>query len=384
MVKEKESRIDRSMVISGRVECHGRVVLEGVLEGSVVGGELEITETGRLSGEVNAESIDCAGRLEGNVVTEAFTLRKTGCHVGTAETRKLTVDPGAVLDCVLQSGASRVEKPETRPAGKVAAHSVPLGRVLNAFRDGRPCCMDIPWSARLELFSRLLALLEKGKPLIKVVGESGSGKSVLADKVRRGLPAAYEVLIIANRLGSVAELLQGVAADLGIAGGEAASQSDLLVRIKAVLAEKRSRGERVVILVDDAQEMSPATLEGIIRLLTNSCGGEAEMVQMILFGTNEMEARMVATIKKYFTDESGCQLYLEPMTVKDTADYLRLCLQLAAADSSGASVDLFPFETIRTLHALSRGNLAEINRMADAALHAAHAAGAAEVYADFL
>lgn len=372
------------MVISGKVECHGRVVLEGVLEGSVIGGNLEITETGRLSGEINAESIDCAGRLEGNVVTEAFTLRSTGCHVGTAETRKLTVDPGAVLDCVLQSGASRADKPEAKPGGKTAEHAVSLGRVLTAFRDGRPCCMDIPWSARLELFSRLQELLKEGKPLIKVIGESGSGKSGLADKVRRGLPAGYEVLTIADRLGSVAALVQGVAGDLGIAGTEAASQSDLMVKMKAVLEERRSRGQRVVVLVDDAQEMSPATLEGIIRFLSNSCGGEAEMTQMILFGTKETETKMAVSIKEYFKDETNCQLYLEPMTVKDTADYLRFCLQLAAADSGGASVALFPYETIRTLHALSRGNLAEINRLADAALHAAHAAGADAVYSDFL
>lgn len=384
MDKENESRIDRLMVVSGIVECHGRMVVEGVLEGSVTGGIIEITETGRLSGEVAAESIDCAGRLEGNIVTDSFILRRTGCHVGTAETRKLTVDPGAVLDCVLQSGTVRSEKPVAEPSGKAAAPAVHLSRVLTAFQDGRPCCMDIPWSARLELFTHLLDLLEKGKPLIKVTGERGSGKSVLAEKVRRSLPAGYEVLSITDTTGSVAALLQGVAAGLAVTGAETLSQSELLARVKEVLAEKRSRGLRVVALVDDAQEMYPATMEGIVHLLTNGCGGGDGMLQIILFGTKEMETKMADTIALYFKAETGCRLSLEPMSIKDTADYLRLCLQLAAVDNAGASVALFPYETIRTLHVLSRGNLAEINRLADGALHAAHAAGAAEVYPDFL
>ena len=384
MVNENESRIGQSMTITGIVESRGRVVLEGMLGGSFIGGALEIRETGKFSGDISAQLIDCAGRLEGNISTDALILRKTGYHVGTAETRTLRVDPGAVLDCVLQSGTLRGNKDLDKPTSEATQPAVRLRQVLTAFREGRPCCMDIPWSARHELLNHLLDLLEKGKPLVKVTGEKGSGKSVLVEKLRQSLPERFEVLTITDQVGAVAVLLQGVAADLGIKDFEHDSQTDLLARIMAVLEEKRGLGQRVVLLVDDAQEMYPATMEGIIRLLTNAYGEGREMLQMVLFGTREMEAKMVSTTIGYFEDETNCQLYLEPMTIKDTADYLRFCLQLAAADKASVSVSLFPFETIRTLHVLSRGNLAEINRLADAALQAAHAAGAAEVYSDFL
>lgn len=385
MVKENESRIDRSMSITGVVECHGLVVLEGVIEGNLSGGFLEITETGRLSGEVAAQSIDCAGHIEGNIVTDVFILRSTGCHVGTAETGKLTVDSGAVLDCVLQSGTPKAEKPVATPHDREAAPAFRLSQVLPAFQeDARPCCMEMPWSARLELFNHLLLLLDDGKPLIKVTGENGSGKSMLAAKLRQGLPERYEVLAIAGQVGSVAALLQEVAAGLALAGVEDLAQNDLLRHVKAALDDKRSRGLRVVLLVDDVQEMHPATVEGIIRLLTNACATGDEILQMILLGTKEMEVKIAATTFKYFEDETTCQLYLEPITLKDTADYLRFCLQRAAAGNGNAPLSLLPYETIRTIHVLSRGNIAEINRLADQALRAAHAAGAAAVYPDFL
>jgi type II secretory pathway predicted ATPase ExeA len=70
--------------------------------------------------------------------------------------------------------------------------------------------------------------------------------------------------------------------------------------------------------------------------LTNAGATGDEILQMILLGTKEMEARVAATTFKYFEDESTCQLYLEPITLKDTADYLRFCLQRAAAGNGNA------------------------------------------------
>lgn len=378
------------MVITGVVECHGRVVLEGEVAGSFSGRILEIRETGRISGDVTAQVIDCSGHMEGDVVTDALTLRKTGCHVGTVRTRKLAVDRGAVFDCVLQSGDARsgdakvVQPPETvkEPAGPPG---IDLGQLLFAFSEGtRPCCTDVPWSSRLKLYNGILGLLEKGKPLIKITGDHGSGKSTLVEKLRQGLPPAYEILLVTDQVGSVAALLQGVAADLKIAGQAGASQGELVARIKAALDDRRQRGQRAVLLVDDAEKMYPATMEGIIRSLTNAYGGGEEMLQIILLGTEAMETKMVVTTLEYFEDETNCQLFLEPLSLKDAADYLRFCLQLVAAGDGSYSTALLPYETIRKIHGQSRGNIAEINRLADQALRRAHGAHASEISADFL
>ncbi len=375
------------MVISGSVESHGRVVLEGSLEGSFSGPFLDIRETGKISGDINATTIDCSGHMEGSVVTHSLVLRRTGRHVGTVETQKLAVEPGAILDCALQSGAMKGSAPAENRAENVAKSAVNLELLLSAFHEGvRPCCMEVPWSERLELHNQLLQLLEKNKPLIKVTGELGSGKSQLVEKLRHSLPASYKVILVIDKGGSVAAVLQEVVEKLGIKEIAELSPGELLARIKAALEARRRDGQRVVILVDDVETMYPATMEGMIRTLTNAFGevDGGEMLQLVLFGTKEMEAKMVATTVEYFEDETNCQLYLEPLNIKDTADYLRFCLQLASAGGRSYSTALLPYDTIRKIHALSHGNIAAINRLADKALRGAYAAGSSEVSAKYL
>jgi cytoskeletal protein CcmA (bactofilin family) len=115
MIDENESRIGPSMVITGEVESKARVSIAGKLEGSFSGPDLLVEETGQLIGLVCGEKIECFGRIEGKVFAKSLDLRSTGCQAGTCETQKLTVEPGAVLDCVLQSGTSKGRV----PAGKV-------------------------------------------------------------------------------------------------------------------------------------------------------------------------------------------------------------------------------------------------------------------------
>jgi MSHA biogenesis protein MshM len=381
MSEVKESRIGRWMQISGDVECTNPVVLEGKIEGSFAGGSLLIGETGQLLGLVSGDSIECLGRIEGDIITRSLRLRETACHVGTVETLELEVEPGAILDCALQSGTLKSSAATSGVEEITEKPPIDTGELLLAFREeSRPCCMDVPWSERLELYSHLLELLEKGKALIKVTGERGSGKTVLVEKLRKSLPETYTALRVSDQVGSVASLLQTVALDLGIeeAGG-IASPHELLARIKPFLDAKRECGQRVVLLVDDAQKMYPATMEGLTRLLTNGYGVGDQLMQVILVGTKEMEAKMVATTLEYFEDETNCQLILDPLTIKDTADYLRYCLQLASKGDGARSVALFPNKTIKAIHVRSRGNIAAINSLAEKALQHVHASGAAAV-----
>lgn len=374
-------------MITGSIESRGRVVLEGAFEGSFSGRMLDIRETGKIVGDIQATNIDCSGHMEGSVVTDSLVLRRTGRHVGTVETKELAVEPGAILDCALQSGAIKSSAPPEQAIENAAGPLVDLGSLLTAFQEGiRPCCMDIPWSERLGLYSQLMELLEKGKPLVKVTGEPGSGKSQFVTKLRRSLPESYEVLVVHDRGSSVAAVLQEIAVALDFTGIEGASQGDLLDRIKEVLDVRRQGGQRVLLIIDDAEKMYPAAMEGIIRALTNAYGdGDGSgTLQLLLFGTKEMESKMIATTIEYFNDETNCQLHLDPLNIKDTADYLRLSLQLVAAGSGSYSTALLPYETIRKIHAMSHGNIAAINRLADKALRRAYAAGASEIFAKFL
>lgn len=381
MVNKNQSLIGESMSIVGDVTCKGEVILEGRLEGTFAGKNLIIRKTGKLLGEGKGESIECSGYMEGRILTMSLRLLKTGRHVGTVETRDLVVEPGAVLDCALQSGSLRWRENGHEEEKERIEPPADIGDLLSAFSEEcRPCCMDVPWSERLELYSHLLELLERGKPLVKISGTSGSGKSALVSKLHDSLPENFSIVQIEDQVGSVTDLLREVAAKLlAEDAAENQSQHDLAAELKTEICRRVSKGERIVVIIDNAQEMYPATLEGVTRMLTDGYGEGEEMAQVILLGTALMESKLVPTITEYFEDETNCQLTLEPLNIKDTADYLRFSLQLASGGDGVAYMSIFPYETIQSIHQQSEGNIATINRLAAAALQKAHSAGVSVV-----
>lgn len=377
-MKENTSKIDHSMRVVGEIVTDGMLILEGELQGSFIGRKLIVGKSGYLVGTVKGEAVECAGHLEGNVVTKSLTLKKGGCQIGTAVTDKLEVEAGAVLDCALQSGtvdsaallfAKRVEK---------EVKGLELSRYVDAFKENnRPCCFDVPGSSRLELYKHIGLLLKEGKPLIRVVGERGSGKTVLAQKL---IAASFEnhlLLQLEQKVGSVTTLLKEVAARLGLAGyAKGTDKKVIIAEIRQELEKRSEAGERVVLLIDDAQEMFQATMEGVIQLLSGACGEQEisrkKSLQLILLGTGEMKSKMVATILAYFEDETNCRLSLKPLTMRDTADYLRLGLQRASSRDESAAMVLMPAETIKEIHVCSKGSVAVVNRIMDNALEQAH------------
>jgi len=380
-MKDNTSNFDQFMVVKGDVETDGHLIVEGELRGSFRGRNLEVGQSGRVTGEVRGEDIVCSGHIEGNVTTSSLTLQKGGCQVGTVVTAQLEVESGAVIDCVLNSTSARevVAKPLTTPA--VKEKPIDLTRYLGAFTEGeRPCCIEVPWSERLELYNHVIDLFGKKKPLIKIVAGDGSGKSVFAKKLQADTLDHFAIIELTEKVGSVTTLLKEVAQSLGLkVSGELTGQSELLEQIRHELSQRNSLGEKVVLLIDDAEIMFQATMEGVIRLLSGAYGeedvGADKYLQIVLFGKPEVKSNMVATILEYFEDETNCQLTLDSLSMKDAADYLRLGLQLAAKGDDETAMSLLPNETIKEIHVQSNGSIARINFLMDGALRRAHAQG---------
>ncbi|PHR27582.1 MAG: hypothetical protein COA36_09135 [Desulfotalea sp.] len=375
------SKISRSMLVVGEIVSESDLLLEGEIRGSFVGRSLVVSPSGRIVGAVEGGVVECAGHMEGNVVTNSLKLKKGGCQVGTVVTGELEVEAGAVLDCVLHSGS--VERSGVQPTEIVEKEvkRVDLSKYLGAFKENqRPCCFDVPWSERLDLYNHILDLLRKGKPLIKVVGNSGSGKSVLVQKMLAEPLDNYVVLELLEKIGSVTSLLKEVALSLGLASHEKlTSQGELVTLIRLELVKRWQTGERVVLLIDDAETMFQASMEGVIRQLCRACGSEEDQaekyLQIILLGTGEMEKNMVATVLEYFEDETNCQLSLEPLSMKDTADYLRLGLQLVAPGDEAEAMSLLSNEAIKEIHVRSSGSIAVVNSVMDVAVEQASVRG---------
>lgn len=369
------------MVISGKVESSKSVLLEGVIEGVFIGTDITVAESGTLNGEVECAALYCAGWVEGNIVSSSLKLCKSAQHVGKVTTQKLAIEPGAVLDCILHSGT---QQPPTAPDEEsLGAASQPMKVLLEDYlgcfdEEHRPCCFEVPWSRRLEMYQHLGEMLGKHKPLIKVIGSAKSGKTTFLKKLLAELPQEFVVVHLEDQVGSVTDILKFVATSLGIADtGVCSSQKDYTDILRDYVLELKKEHRSVLLLVDDCHHMYQATLEGVVRLLSGASDGDYSgqikegKLQLVLFGSQELESNMVTTIRDYFEDETNCQFFLDPLSIKDTADYIRLALQMAPKGNSSGVMSVFPNETIKELHTQSGGKISDINLLAQKGLQLA-------------
>ena len=92
------SIIDANMVMKGELVFAGKARIDGKVEGNIKGEHLILSESGKITGDIQVTTFVCHGALEGNIKASLVTARKN-CNIhGRIESNSLTVEPGAGLD----------------------------------------------------------------------------------------------------------------------------------------------------------------------------------------------------------------------------------------------------------------------------------------------
>lgn len=99
------SIIDNSMTITGEIKFKGKARIDGTVNGNIEGEHLILSESGKVTGDIKVDSLNCYGNLEGNVHAEMLTARKNCSIVGKIEAGSLTVEPGAALQGEIKASA---------------------------------------------------------------------------------------------------------------------------------------------------------------------------------------------------------------------------------------------------------------------------------------
>ena len=117
------SIVDKTMSLSGEMSFKGKTRIDGTMNGNITGEHLILSESGKITGDVQVSSFICHGYLEGNVTAKLVTAKKGCSIIGKLEAASLTVEPGATLDGEVKAAAgSSQEKPsapvDTKQASK--------------------------------------------------------------------------------------------------------------------------------------------------------------------------------------------------------------------------------------------------------------------------
>jgi general secretion pathway protein A len=223
-----------------------------------------------------------------------------------------------------------------------------------------------------EALAHLLYGIEQGEGFIAVTGEVGTGKTTLCRTLLERLDATSEVAFVFNPPLSGMELLQAIHHELGLLGGEATRQ-ELTEELNQFLLEKKKQGRRVLLIIDEAQNLERDALEQV-RLLGNLETNTAKLLQIILLGQPELDAKLESADLRQLRQRITVRWRLAPLTASETREYVAHRLKVA-----GLSRELFTDLALREVHRRSRGIPRVINLLCDRALLAGYAAGAPSI-----
>ena len=138
-----------------------------------------------------------------------------------------------------------------------------------------------------EALGHLLFGIREGTGFIAVTGDIGTGKTTLLRALLRDLEANTIVGYIFNPALSDLELLQTVNSEFSLPA-TSTSKKELVDELNRFLVAQKLAGKRVVVIVDEAQNLPPATLEQL-RLLSNLETETTKLLQIVLVGQPELK-----------------------------------------------------------------------------------------------
>lgn len=205
-----------------------------------------------------------------------------------------------------------------------------------------------------------------GGGFVQLTGEVGTGKTTLCRLLLEEVPETVHPALILNPVLGPRELIATVCEELGIEYPRRATRKALLDLLNRRLLEIHAAGGRAVLVVDEAQNLSPQALEQI-RLLTNLETESAKLLQIILIGQPELRRLLDQPSLRQIAQRVTARYHLEPLTAAETEAYVRHRLAVA-----GAARNPFTLRGIAALHRRAGGIPRLINIIADRALLAAY------------
>jgi general secretion pathway protein A len=215
-----------------------------------------------------------------------------------------------------------------------------------------------------EALAHLVYGINEAGGFIQLTGEVGTGKTTVVRSLLTQAPKHAEIALILNPRMTPAEFLLAICEELGIAvpAASATSLKDLVDLLSRHLLRAHSQGKRIVLVVDEAQNLAPEVLEQV-RLLTNLETETQKLLQIILIGQPELRELLGRVELRQLAQRITGRYHLDPLSGDEASSYVRHRLRVA-----GATREVFTSGALREIQRLSGGVPRLINIIADRAL----------------
>jgi general secretion pathway protein A len=213
-----------------------------------------------------------------------------------------------------------------------------------------------------EAYTHLEYAITEQKGFVVITGEIGSGKTTLVHYFLNRIPGDIEYGLINQTMVQPKEFVKMVCQefDLSVDGLD---KTGMLNRFHEFLIGKFGERKRVVLIVDEAQNLPAATLEEL-RMLSNLESAKHHLIQIILIGQPELKQKLRSRRLEQFTQRVTVYWHLTGLDRDEVEQYIRHRLHIAGAKEN----TIFNSEAIEAISRHSRGIPRLINILCDSAL----------------
>ncbi len=214
-----------------------------------------------------------------------------------------------------------------------------------------------------EALAHLVYGITEAGGFVQLTGEVGTGKTTVVRSLLAKQPDNTEIALILNPRMNAGEFVGKLCEELGIFLRDAPnSETELVDILNRHLLKAHAAGKRVVLIVDEAQNLSPELLEQV-RLLTNLETETQKLLQIILIGQPELRDMLARNDLRQLAQRITGRYHLDPLSRSEAAAYVKHRLRIA-----GATVDIFTSGALSELYRVSGGIPRLLNIIGDRAL----------------
>lgn len=217
-------------------------------------------------------------------------------------------------------------------------------------------------SVYLEAYANLRYGIEAKKGFIAVTGEVGTGKTTLLRKLMLSLDKTIQTVLVFNTDVTFNELLRVISRELGLstAGKDRLS---MIEGLNDYLIEQLEHGRTVCMLIDEVQNLSDESLEGL-RLLSNLETDRQKLLQIVLMGQPELQAKLDQPHLRQLKQRIAIRSELARLRDDEVGSYINFRIRVAGCDNP----ELFHSDAVEKIAFYSRGIPRLINVICDNAL----------------
>ncbi|MDH3255424.1 MAG: AAA family ATPase [Acidobacteriota bacterium] len=212
-----------------------------------------------------------------------------------------------------------------------------------------------------EAFNHLLFGLQERKGFIQITGEIGAGKTTICRALLEHLGPSYKTALVLNPVMTGEQLIWLVLAELGVKPTD--DRLDNVQRLNEFLLEQMPLGNDVVLVIDEAQDLSLELLEEV-RLLSNLETDQRKLLQIVLIGQPELRDVLDQPALRQLRQRITIRYHLRSLSLDETDRYIQHRLHVAGANSR----PVFQRRAVRRIHRYARGIPRLVNALCDKTL----------------